>query len=92
MFPAWVFEGFEKRLTHPGGMSMVAFFLCRGSHGSTIITKGIFWGTEIPTRTILNAECSLSLINWVRVGEKAGKITPKPLPRDVLLCGWLNGL
>jgi hypothetical protein len=58
----------------------------------TIIAKGVFWGTEAPTRAILNAECSLSLIIWVRVGEKAGKITPKPLPRYVLLCGWLKGL
>ena len=40
-----------------------------------------------PSSTIV---CSLSLINWVRVGEKAGKITPKPLPRDILLCGWLK--
>jgi hypothetical protein len=89
MYPAWVIEGFEKRLTHPGGVFRVTFLLCGGIHGKHSHYERDLLGTEIQTRTVLNAACSLSLINWLRVGEKAGKITPKPLPRVMLLCGWL---
>jgi len=61
MYPAWVIEGFEKRLTRPGGVSRVPFWLCRGDHGEHQDYERDL-GIEIPTRTILNVECSLSLV------------------------------